>query len=65
LPAWPPLTIEPFDSGNDLAGCRLAGINLLGGLALGWSRILLADERFLFHSHFGVSDIDLIALRND
>jgi hypothetical protein len=51
--------------GNNLAGRRLAGVNLrLRGLALGWGGALLADEGFLFHSHLGFSRIDLTALRN-
>jgi hypothetical protein len=37
---------------NNLAGRGLAGVNLrLRRLALGWGGGLLADERFLFHSH--------------
>jgi hypothetical protein len=50
--------------GNNLAGGRLAGVNLrLGGLA-GWGSGLLADERFLFDSHCGVSSFYLTALRS-
>ena len=49
--------------GNNLAGRWLAGVNLLG-VALGCRRSLLADERFLFDSHCGVSRFILTALRD-
>jgi hypothetical protein len=58
----------PFASrsacGNDLAGSRLGGVNLLGGVALGCRCILLTNERLLFQGHLGVSSIDLTALRH-
>jgi hypothetical protein len=56
-----------FEGGNNFAGLRLGGVNLrLHGLALGGSGSLLADERFLFHSHCGFSSFIfyLTALRN-
>jgi hypothetical protein len=41
---------------NNLAGGRLAGVNLgLRGVALAYWCGLLADDRFLLRSHCGVS----------
>jgi hypothetical protein len=51
-------------SSNDLARRRLAGVSLLAGIALGGRCGLLADERFLFHSHCRVSTFYLAVLRN-
>jgi hypothetical protein len=45
------------EGGNNFAGLWLGAVNLrLHGLALGGSGSLLADERFLFHSHCGFSN---------
>jgi hypothetical protein len=50
-------------SRNDLARRWLAGVRLLAGIALGGRCGLLADERFLFHSHCRVH-VYLAVLRN-
>src|SRR5271155_5545295 len=50
-------------SRNDLARRRLAGVNLLAGIALGGGCGLLAEERFLCHGRCRVSTL-LTALRN-
>src|ERR1700678_4413003 len=51
-------------SRNNLARRRLAGVRLLAGTALGGRCGLLADERFLFHSHCRVSTFYLAVLRD-
>jgi hypothetical protein len=57
--------VNDLHRSNDFARSWLGGVNLrLRGLALGRGGCLLADERFLFHSHFGFLRFYLTALRN-
>jgi hypothetical protein len=55
-PADSPTVANTAPGSNNLAGGRLAGVNLgLLGVALACRRGLLADDRFLLHNHCGVS----------
>jgi hypothetical protein len=50
-------SVNDLHRSNDFARSWLGGVNLrLRGLALGRGGCLLADERLLFHSHFGFSE---------
>jgi hypothetical protein len=58
-------SVNDLHRSNDLARSWLGGVNLrLRGLALGRGGCLLADERLLFHSHFGFLRFYLTALRS-
>jgi hypothetical protein len=59
-PADSPTMARTALGSNNLAGGRLAGVNLgLRGVALACRCGLLADERFLLQSHRGVSSVYL------
>ena len=61
-PADSPTMARTALGSNNLAGGRLAGVNLgLRGVALACRCGLLADERFLLQSHRGVSSVYLTA----